>query len=109
MFYFVHNAEKEVIIAPQEFQGSFIGTQAQLVIQPKCEQIIQYMKDNEIKLGFVVNSDCKEQYENFFELKEETMTEEYEDMILDKQGEVVEILKKKREIGTGRYVVLNYK
>jgi hypothetical protein len=107
MFYFVHNKDKEVIIPPQEFNGSFIGTQAQLVIKSKCEEVVQYMKDNDIQLGFVVNADCKEQYENFFELKEETMTEEIDNIDYDEEGNEV-ITKQQQEVGTGRYIVVNF-
>jgi len=108
MYYFVHNAEKEVIIPPQEFKGGFIGTQAQLVIQPKCEDVVQYMKDNKIQLDFTVTSDQKEQYKNFFELKERTVTEEREEVTFDEDGkEIIGIVKE--EVGTGEYVVVNYK
>jgi hypothetical protein len=108
MFYFVHNADKEVIIPPQEFKGGFIGTRAQLVLQSKCEDVVQYMKDNKIKLGFAITPDCKEQYEHFFELEERTVTEEREDVTFDEDGkEVVEIVKE--EVKQGEYIVVNYK
>lgn len=107
MFYFVHNAEKEVIIAPQEFQGSFIGTQAQLVIQPKFEQIIQYMKENDIKLGFEITPDYVDLYKHFFEVEEVMVEEEREDVTFDDDNNKIKEVVKEL-VGTSRYIVVNF-